>query len=187
MEHAPIRPTGDQSRRLSDRRMQILALIAERKSIKQIAGELDISVSAVNQHIKALKTQFGANSLSGLWRVYNELAESGEFPDCTKSACTKSQLPDEAFVPEMSAQEFASSVTTFHEPIAFRAEAPWDSWTDQSGFRGVLNGANAAWIRSVLIVAIALGLFVLVLIGLGVAQGVTSALNAAVAIPRATH
>ncbi|MGE3690543.1 MAG: helix-turn-helix transcriptional regulator [Novosphingobium sp.] len=185
MEHGPIRHDEILASKMGGRRMQVLGLIAVRKPIKQIAAELGISVSAVNQHIKALKQQFGANSLADLWRVHNELAEAGVFPDCIKSACTKSQLPQTPLQPEMASQEFGSPVTTFHEPLAFRVDAPWENWTEQGGFQGVLNGSNAAWVRSALIVAIALGLFVLILIGLGVAQGVTSVLDAA-AIPQRT-
>ena len=186
MKHSPIRQDNQSSRSMGGKRMLVLGLLAERKPIKQIAAELDISVSAVNQHIKSLKLQFGANSLADLWQVHNELIEAGELADCTKSTCTKSQLPHDAIPPEMPVQEFGSPVTTFHEPLAFRVEAPWENWAGQSGFQGVLNGANAAWVRIALIVAIALGLFVLILIGLGVAQGVASALDAA-AIPQAPN
>src|SRR5438552_10470580 len=69
MEYIHRTNVGFSSReRLSPRQMQILKLIAEGKTTKQVALQLDISVKTVETHRSALMTRIGVRDVAGLVR-----------------------------------------------------------------------------------------------------------------------
>lgn len=60
--------TGSESEPLTPRQRQVLRLIAEGKSTKAIAGELEISVKTVEHHRAALSERLGIRDIAGLVR-----------------------------------------------------------------------------------------------------------------------
>ncbi|MEZ5684272.1 MAG: helix-turn-helix transcriptional regulator [Novosphingobium sp.] len=158
---------------LTQRQSQVLELVAKRRTLKQIAGELQISESAVNQHIKALKVILGVNSLSELADLHRTMGNLHAESDCRNSACRISELPSEHDIDQQSELDDQGSEITFHDAFSYRLDAPWEGEIEPKVVPGLLEGSNAGLLRAALIVAIALGFFALILIGLGVAQGVS--------------
>ncbi|WP_179380397.1 response regulator transcription factor [Jannaschia marina] len=63
-----LEPTMDGSEPLTSREQTILLLLAQGRSNKQVAGELDISVRTVETHRKNLKRKLGIATTAGLTR-----------------------------------------------------------------------------------------------------------------------
>lgn len=63
-----LEPAADGSEPLTSREQMILLLLAQGRSNKQVAGELDISVRTVETHRKNLKRKLGISSTAGLTR-----------------------------------------------------------------------------------------------------------------------
>ena len=162
---------------LTQRQSQVLELVAKRRTLKQIAGELQNSESAVNQHIKTLKVILDANSLSELADIHRTMGNLHAESDCIISTCRISELSSEHEIDQQSQQDSQGSEVTFHDVFSYRLNAPWEDQAEPKVVPGLLEGPSARLLRTALIVGIALGLFALVLIGLGIAQGVSEAIT----------
>lgn len=164
---------------LTPRQMEVLERVSKRQSLKQIAGELAISESAVNQHIKALKLNLRVNSLPELAESYRSfLSQDPDLP-CRKTASPKSGLPPE---PENDPSSSSDDndfepIVNFRDALTYRLNPPWQETSGSRIVPGVLDGANAKMARVTYMVAVAFGLFAVVLLALGVAQGITTAFS----------
>lgn len=163
--------------KLTQRQQDVLNGISRRQSIKQIAFDLEISESAVNQHIKALKTNLEVGTLAQLAEAYRVLSECYNDQSCRKTASRKKQLPPATDSTDVEAKDGIEPIIAFHEPLAYEMRAPWASMIGPPVVPRVLNGENATWVRGAAIIVMAVGLLATIMIGLGVAQGVTSALS----------
>lgn len=163
--------------KLTDRQIDVLEGISLRKSIKLIAFGLGISESAVNQHIKTLKSNLSATSLAELAEVYRSISEGCGPSTYRKAASRKKHLPERPITLDLDQQVDSPSVIAFHEPLSYEIRPPWETVLARDVGPGVLNGVNATWVRGAAIVLIAAGLLATIMIGLGVAQGVTTALE----------
>ncbi|CTQ51005.1 response regulator transcription factor [Jannaschia donghaensis] len=67
-----LEPSTDGSEPLTSREQTILLLLAQGRSNKQVAGELDISVRTVETHRKNLKRKLGIATTAGLTRYAME-------------------------------------------------------------------------------------------------------------------
>lgn len=68
-------PSPDQVRHsLTERQAVVFDRIAERRSYKEIAAELDISVARVGQYTHVLKQRFGVRTLGDLAHIHARLA-----------------------------------------------------------------------------------------------------------------
>jgi DNA-binding CsgD family transcriptional regulator len=164
----------DQTTSLSLRQSQVLAAVAARLSIKEIANQLGVSESLVNQVIRSLKESFAVNSLSELAQVYRELSSLGDV-DCIFPATTFSTLPEgPPSVATSRRDAFGTNDerVTLHD-ASWQAVPPWDSSFGPSAVPGALDGKHAGLVRAALIGVVAILFFVLILMGLGVARGLT--------------
>jgi DNA-binding CsgD family transcriptional regulator len=174
---------GDSVHSLGSRRDEVLELVARRRSLKQIANELGIGESTVNYHIRALKAQYGVYSLAQLADVYASRQGSTVPIDCRNSSSRESPVPfggDSTAIERLDGHE---PTVTFQDALSYRVDAPWVATVEPVIVPGVLEGTNAKLLRGAAIVAIALGMLALVLLGLGVAQGITAALEGVGAAP----
>ena len=64
--------------RLTERQLEVLRLIDERLTIKVIAARLNVTESAINQHIKTLKLRVGVATQKELADWYNASRASAE-------------------------------------------------------------------------------------------------------------
>lgn len=63
----------DVAQGLSERQAKVFELVAERRTHKEIAQRLDISISRVSQYVGILKNRFGVATLGDLTAVHREL------------------------------------------------------------------------------------------------------------------
>jgi biotin operon repressor len=158
------------------RRDEVLELIAKRRSLKQIAGELGIGESTVNYHIRCLKEAHGVNSLAQLADVHAARQSPRSQGDCRISARGESAIPETYPRMEGLLPDDGESLITFQDAMRYKFDAPWIAENEPMVVPEVLEGANASLFRVVVMVAIAVGILALVLLGLGVAQGISAAM-----------
>lgn len=174
MTTEPILLKGKSKICLTARQAEVLERLAQRKTLKTIAAELGLSEATVNFHVRALKDAFDANSLSELAQIYAKKSESKSTIAYRKPSTIKYPVGTGTGEAVALAAKDAGPVLQFRDSMSYAAPAPWDSNVEPVVVPGVLNGANSKWVRTALIVGITVGLFAAVLIGLGVAQGVSA-------------
>ncbi|NYH96310.1 helix-turn-helix domain-containing protein [Novosphingobium marinum] len=169
---------------LTPRQREIARLLEDRLTIKEIAGALDISESAVNQHVARIKLRLGVNSLREIaeWSetLENPAAEEG----CRKPAYTKNDLPERDGTGEEKVRDARVDMAVFHDAVTFDRYAPWERSASRSVVPRVLDGPHGTVWRIAAILGLAFGMLALVMVGLGVAQGVTEALESDGPAPR---
>jgi biotin operon repressor len=172
--------------RTRSRRDEVLELVSKRRSLKQIANELGISESTVNYHIRSLKELHGVYTLAQLADIQVLRQESIPEIDCRFSSSRESAVPIAAKFVEGAVPDDGEPLISFRDAMTYEFDAPWNAGGEPQVVPGVLEGANAGLYRAAVIVAIAVGLLALVLLGLGVAQGITAALSGVGAAPAHT-
>ncbi len=61
---------------LTSKQHEVLALVADHRTSKEIAGELQISESAVNQRIESVRSRLGGQTRAQMARTYREFANA---------------------------------------------------------------------------------------------------------------
>ena len=160
---------------ISERQSEVLQLLADHLTIKEIAGRLNVSESAVNQRIKACKERLEASNhreLIHLWRA-NQLGDELDSA-CSFSTCNIRQLPEDRLANHQWPEATISPIVTFGDAMTLGGRAPWESTVEPEVVPRVLDGKNADWVRGAAIIATCFGVFATILVGLGAAQGVTA-------------
>lgn len=172
-------------RRLTDKQHQVLCLVAENRTSKEIAWELGISESAVNQRIEGVRGRTGGASRAELARSYRqyriECAQSGE--DGPGPPCKP--IPDK--IPQVYARSPATQTVPRNDPedgegagrfaladaVTFTFAPPWMGEQVDRIVPEVLDGAHAGLSRTAAMIAIAVGILVVAIVGLGVVQALS--------------
>lgn len=147
---------GSDGRALSERQKEVLGLIDQRYTIKEIAAELGVSETRINQHIDALKRRLGANSHRELAERYRELLAPFTPAPFRKSVERSPQLAirDEA---RSLPGRVADSGLALADVHAFALEAPWAKASEQPVVPPALDGDNAVLVRLAVVAAIVFG------------------------------
>lgn len=208
---APELRLGD----LTEKQREVLSLIADNRTSKEIAGFLGITESAVNQRIESIRARLGGVPRAHLARLFRQLTqaddlqndvpdkgepqETGDSTTCNSLTADNIQLtltpadadredgslrvapyssqgaeavtapPPEAALPELPMAESAAAELTLPEwTLAGRATL--------QVVPPLLDGKHGTVNRLLAMVGIAVGLLVLVLVGLGVAQALNKML-----------
>lgn len=164
-------------KRLTGRQHDVLDGIAKRKTIKAIAHELGISDSAVNQHIKTLKSALHAYSLSDLAKFYSEYSTDDAALNCRKTASRIPQVSPRTDNSEMGPRNEIDPTVTFHDALTYHQGAPWDRANGEAIVPQVLNGADGKLARFKSIVFITIGIFAVIILGLTSMNAVSSTLE----------
>jgi DNA-binding CsgD family transcriptional regulator len=164
-------------RRLTGRQRDVLDGIAKRKTIKAIAHELGVSDSAVNQHIKTLKSTLQANSLSDLAKYYSEYSTGADVLNCRKTASRIPQVSPQTDNSEMGSRNEIDPTVTFQDALTYHQGAPWDRTNGEVIVPEVLNGADSKLARFKSIVFITVGIFAVIVLGLTSMNEVSSTLE----------
>lgn len=103
-------PPAHSVSQLTTKQLDVLALIADSRTSKEIAVLLGISESAVNQRIETIRSRLGCVPRGELARLYRQ-EMGGEAPVAPVESYTwqKIHLPDDAFGSQSSGAESISS------------------------------------------------------------------------------
>lgn len=160
---------------LTPRQEQVLRGVAARKTLKEIAGDLGISESRVNDHVRKLKSLFAANSLSQLAQVQAD--RDGADAPYRFSAPPNSRLVSGAGFADNLGQDEAGQYPTLslHDagPI-WSAPPPWAGLDQPRVVPGALDGTDFRWARAKAMVVMMLGFFVSVVVAVAAFQALAA-------------
>lgn len=165
---------------LTPKQHEVLRFVAENRTSKEIAWELGISESAVNQRIESIRARTGAPPRAELARVYRQFQVEQE-ETCNSLTGKILQLPELGDDGQLQDQDepieaFALSDALAAEPYAVPLRAPWQEAGFERIVPEVLDGKHAGLNRTAAIIAISGGLLVVAMIGLSVAQALNGLL-----------
>ncbi|MDJ0979229.1 MAG: hypothetical protein QNI87_11950 [Erythrobacter sp.] len=187
------------TRPLTERQAAVMERIDRRVPIKVIAQELGVSETRINQHIRALKDLFGADSLGDLVELYrgqnqpkskkDERKESSQKEplassdkDLSEPAYTKSQVPATIFGFDIGDRDSASTIE-LNDVMPLIERAPWLKPGEPKVVPGMLDGRHAVILRLAAIVGIAFGLLAAGVLTATAAILISEALSERAAIP----
>ena len=151
-------------RSLTDRQKDVLTRIDRRMPIKQIASELDLSESRINQHIRALKDAYGVANLKDLVESYRaEVQESGESAPYRNPPSRTSEVSESSRAGEQE-DRVAPGEFVLSDVAPLAIEAPWHVRNEPRVVPGVLDGDHAVLYRLAVIIGLALAFIVLVIL-----------------------
>lgn len=170
-------------RSLTDRQKDVLVRLNRRMPIKQIAAELDLSESRVNQHIRALKDAYSVGNLKDLCQSYRvEVEHSGEPAPYRKPLSTNSEVPQHREIGEPEGR-VAPGEFVLADVAPLAIEAPWLVRNEPRAVPGVLDGDHAVLYRLAVIIGLALAFIVLVILVVTAALSVSQASGGREVVP----
>ena len=189
----------DTLRPLTNRQQAVIERIDRRTPIKVIARDLGVSETRINQHIRALKNIYKAESLTDLveayraekiakeeteakekenWNQQEELRDQG----LSEAVYSKNQVPIAALMGDQSVQDDPGALV-IRDVSAMVDEAPWLRPGEPQVVPRALDGENAVWLRLVAIVGIAFGFLAAVVLTVTAAVTLSEALDERATIP----
>lgn len=173
-----LRPRGAGSHlqsifpRLTPKQHEVLRFVAENRTSKEIAWDLGISESAVNQRIESVRSRAGSPPRAELARAYRQYLQDLEAA-CNLVTAKNSQVPEEPDSTALRGRDELADPFALADAMTFKVTAPWE--TDRAGrvVPEVLDGANAGLSRTAAMVAIAAGMLLVAMVGLAVARALS--------------
>ena len=189
----------DALRPLTDRQRDVIERIDRRTPIKGIASDLGVSETRINQHIRALKDIYEAESLTDLVEAYRadkleiEKSEKKVKVDSiqgsmqnerglSESVYNKNQVPISGLIGDPLAQDDPGALV-IRDVSSMGDEAPWLRSSEPQVVPRALDGENAVLLRLVAIVGIAFGLLAAVVLTVTAAVTLSEALDERATIP----
>lgn len=169
-------------RDLTERERAVLGAIDRRLPLKMVAGELGISESRVNQHVRALKERYRVHSLPDLvdaWRGEDGAAPSGD--GYRTSAWRIPQVSGGAVRGEIDGR-VAPGEFVLADAAPLAIEAPWMARIEPRVVPGALDGDNAVLLRLAVIIGIAFGLIAAIVLVVTASLSLSEALEGKVAV-----
>lgn len=152
---------------LSPKQRQVLDLVLEHKSNKEIARILSISPSAVDQRLAVARLRLGTKSRGETALAYASLRKT-----CVKHTGLSAQVAVSECTGKSNSEDEAADCLVFAD-IGIHPEIPM--WADHGASRFDLRDLAvpaSPWVRICLIILFALLIAVVALVGMSVAQGV---------------
>ena len=189
----------DALRPLTKRQQAVIERIDRRTPIKGIARDLGVSETRINQHIRALKNIYKAESLTDLVEAYREekaateeakqnqksdLDQEHSDPDqgLSEPVYSKNQVPISALIGDPSVQDDPGALV-IRDVSSMVDEAPWLRPGEPQVVPRALDGENAVWFRLATIVGIAFGVLAAVVLTVTAAVTISEALDERATVP----
>lgn len=152
-----IEVAGGNKADLSPRQREVLSLIDRRLTIKEMANELGISESRVNQHIDTLKRRLAVNTHRELAARYQELFSPAKPNPLRNSTGRKAQLPA-GIMTRSTMGRVADGELALADVHAFLLEAPWARPGEPEVVPPVLDGKHAVPLRLAAVAVMVFGI-----------------------------
>lgn len=157
---------------LTEKQHEVLRFVSENHTSKEIAYELGISESAVNQRIEAVRSRTGSPPRAELGRAYRRYLQDLE-EACNSLSGDIIQVASLAHDDDRARRELTSGELTLADSAAFVAKPPWQGPAARRIVPEVLDGQNAGLSRFAAMIVIAGGLMFTAMVGLGVIRALT--------------
>ena len=187
------------SRPLTERQRAVMERIDRRVPIKMIAQDLGVSETRINQHIRALKDIYEADSLGELverFRADNRAAgisvstdEGSETQELnpgikgfSEPAYSKSQVPSGDAIGDNALGNDPGRLV-MSDVLPLVDQAPWLRPGEPRVVPRALDGEHAVWFRLAAIVGIAFGFLAAVVLTVTAAVTISEALDGRAVVP----
>jgi DNA-binding CsgD family transcriptional regulator len=160
--------------KFTERQKAVLRLIAERKTVKEMAAELQVSESAINQRIKTLKQKAGVHTQRDLALFYDDSPSADAPETCSETASRKKQVNDSYLTGQFGAEDDSGASVTVSDVANFAFDTPWSGMSEPKIVPGVLDGNLAGLSRTAAILGIATMTLVVIMVAVGTAQALTN-------------
>tara|TARA_A100001391_G_scaffold78331_1_gene50552 strand:- start:11664 stop:12191 length:528 start_codon:yes stop_codon:yes gene_type:complete len=154
---------------LTVKQRETMDLLCEGWTSKEIAAKLDISESAVVQRIETVRAKAGGmlrKELVRLYREHSDALSAGYKQNTGKIFHLSEHDPDT----DTGIGNGADDDLVLSDAMSFQRSAPWASQSEPRVVPEVLDGDSAALYRLLAAVGLALGMVVLTLVLLAVAE-----------------
>lgn len=175
---------SEAARPLTERQRAVMERIDRRVPIKVIANELSVSETRINQHIRALKDIYSAESLNELVETYRAAEGLDDSSDqaFSNSVYIKNQVEDKHPGGKDHGRVDLGEIV-FSDALPFDRVAPWEPLTEPRVVPGVLDGDHAVLMRLAVIIGIAFGILAAVVLMVTAAMAISEALDDKATIP----
>jgi len=160
---------------LTAKQHEVMRFVSDNFTSKEIAYELSVSESAVNQRIEAVRARAGSPPRAELARAYRAflLHEQDLLEACNPLPHKNLQVPIAPVLAAIRGQDERVDELALSDVVAFQATPPWQGKAIGRIVPEVLDGTHAGLNRTAAIVAIAVGTLFLALGGLGVVRALS--------------
>jgi len=155
---------------LTDKQREVLALLGEGRTGKEIANTLGISESAVTQRIEKIRARFDGVTRQELGRIWREHGDPKTTWTCKEFTGKSFELLSAQDELQQSEQDGEARKVEFADSALFNVKAPWEETLEPRIVPEVLDGENATMFRWIYAVTAAVGIVVMMLILLAVAN-----------------
>jgi len=186
-------------RPLTERQRAVMERIDRRVPIKVIAQDLGVSETRINQHIRALKDIYEAESLGELVERHRaaypsevegdgealqdgSTSENNDLKGLSEPAYSKSQVPEPASIGEDVPSNDPGELV-MNDILPLVEQAPWLRPGEPRVVPRVLDGEHAVWFRLAAIVGIAFGFLAAVVLTVTAAMAISEALDGRATVP----
>lgn len=173
---------------ITDKQAEVLDLLANHRTSKEMAHTLGLSETAVNRRIEAVRQRLGGISRPELARRYSDWAvardrkppptslENGDLP-CVE---TGNEILPLAGIPEAGTEagrDDEGEPKAFEDPIAMAVEPPWSDWKEPRIVPRVLDGENATLTRGAMVVILLVAIIASLILALAAAKALADAVS----------
>ena len=169
---------------LTAKQHEVLRFVAENRTSKEIAFELGISESAVNQRIERVRSRTGSPPRAELARAYRLYQQDGEGAEAQETAdeddetCKPltgkiTQVPSGSGQQQSRWQDAMADDASVAEAVIYRLAAERQREREGRVVPEALDGAHAGLSRTAAMIAIAVGILLAGLVGLSVVQSLS--------------
>ena len=187
------------ARPLTERQRAVIKRIDRRMPIKVIARDLGVSETRINQHIRALKDIYSAESLGELAEIYRasrKAEEAGQGADkpsksntsdigkgpFTEPVYNKNELPGYVQASDNGLRVDQGELV-MSDVLPLIEQAPWLRPGEPKVVPGVLDGEHAVLFRLAAIIGIAFGILAAVVLSVTAAVALSEAMDGKANVP----
>jgi DNA-binding CsgD family transcriptional regulator len=166
------REDGGGFQSLTTKQCEVLGLLAENRTTKEIAARLQVSDSAVNQRIEPLRQRFGGITRAELARRYRDYLACRESEACKAFTGKSFQLPSMDSGAQVADRDGRPGRFEFRDSMTFEHGPPWHEPAREIVPR-LLDGKHAVWVRGIAILLLLVLIIAALVLGLTAAQVLT--------------
>jgi len=173
---------------VTQKQVEVLDLLANHRTSKEMAYQLGLSEAAVNRRVEAVRQRLGGISRPELARRYSnwvasraaplppKLLESGD-SRCVESGNKILPLAEIAYSGTEKPRDDKVASTAFEDPVAMSIEPPWKDWKEPRIVPRVLDGENATLARGATIAILLMAIVASLVLALAAAKALADAVG----------
>ncbi|WP_091148427.1 helix-turn-helix transcriptional regulator [Novosphingobium sp. CF614] len=155
--------------RLTAKQHEVLRFVAENRTSKEIAWELGISESAVNQRIEGVRIRTGSPPRAELARAYRQYQQDLE-AQCKPRPDDIAQAPEPIAVRHVLIGSELDETFVLPDAAIYTFTDPWPEERAGRIFPKLRDGPHAGLSRTAALIAIVAGILLIAVAGLAVAD-----------------